>query len=78
MVIWKKMKRFTLALPEELMINLDGAAKDYYMSRSEYIRLELHKAVVAHYERQKANKEHIDTLPQGLENDPRIFDVDDS
>lgn len=72
------MKRITLALPEELMINLDEAAKDYYMSRSEYIRLELHKAVVAHYERQKTNQKRVDAVPQGLENDPRIFDLDDS
>jgi metal-responsive CopG/Arc/MetJ family transcriptional regulator len=72
------MRRLTLALPEELIINLDEAAKTYYMSRSEYVRLELHKAVAAHYERQKQNRERTDNLPQGLENDPRIFDLDDS
>ncbi len=75
MVIWKPMRRFTIALPEELVINLDEAAKDYYMSRSEYIRLELRKAVQAHHERQRKMTSNI---PQGLENDPRFFDLDDS
>ncbi len=69
------MRRFTVALPEELIVNLDEAAKDYYMSRSEYIRLELRKAVIAHYERQKKTSINI---PQGLEDDPRFFDLDDS
>lgn len=70
------MRRIVISLPEELIINLDEAAKDYYMSRSEYIRLELHKAVVAHYDRSDGRRKKM--LPQGLENDPRIFDLDDS
>lgn len=70
------MKRINLALPEELFINLDEAAKAYYMSRSEYIRLVLHKAVVEHYGQQMKRRDR--NLPRGLENDPRIFDVDDS
>jgi metal-responsive CopG/Arc/MetJ family transcriptional regulator len=75
MTIWKPMRRLVISLPEELVVNLDEAAKDYYMSRSEYIRLELRKSVLAHYDRQKKRSIHI---PQGLEDDPRFFDLDDS
>lgn len=45
MVLWNPTRKILLALPEELLVDIDEAAKQIYMSRSEYIRHVLYAAV---------------------------------
>jgi metal-responsive CopG/Arc/MetJ family transcriptional regulator len=78
MVIWKELKKISLDLPIELLTHVDETAKAYYMSRAEYVRLVLHKAVAEHHKRQTEQLLKCSAAPEGLENDPRIWDVDDS
>ncbi len=49
MVLWKLLKDIHFTIPEELLVEVDQAAKDRYMSRSEYIRYVLHKEVGGNY-----------------------------
>jgi metal-responsive CopG/Arc/MetJ family transcriptional regulator len=46
MVLWKRTRNINLALPEELLVEIDEAAKQNYMSRTAYIRQVLHKAIL--------------------------------
>lgn len=46
MVLWKQTRNINLALPEELLAEIDEAAKQNYMSRTAYIRQTLHKAIL--------------------------------
>lgn len=67
MVLWKTMRNINLALPAELLDEIDEAAKIRYMSRSEYIREILRVEIAA--------KQTIDPLrPIKTE----WLDVDDS
>jgi metal-responsive CopG/Arc/MetJ family transcriptional regulator len=57
-------------LPEELLIQIDEAAKANYMSRSEYIRRVLHKEIGKKYEQ---------AIKKLMAEDPvRFLDLDDS
>lgn len=38
------MRHINLAIPEELLADVDEAASKHYMSRSDYIRAVLHRA----------------------------------
>jgi metal-responsive CopG/Arc/MetJ family transcriptional regulator len=69
MVIWKMMRNINLYLPEELLVEIDEAAKRYYMSRSAYIRHILSKAI----EKRDPRDKH---KPTGKE--PWLYDMDDS
>ena len=70
MVLWISTKNILLALPEELVVEVDEAAKLKYMSRSEYIRYVLHKEVGGQYP-EAVNRVH--------RQDPtRLLDLDDS
>jgi Arc/MetJ-type ribon-helix-helix transcriptional regulator len=46
MVMWKVTRNISLCLPEELLVEIDEAAKAGYMSRSDYIRQILHREVI--------------------------------
>lgn len=46
MVMWKLTRNISLCLPEELLVEIDEAAKAGYMSRSEYVRQILHREVI--------------------------------
>jgi metal-responsive CopG/Arc/MetJ family transcriptional regulator len=70
MVLWRPTKNINFSIPEELLIEVDEAAKAHYMSRTEYIRHVLHKEVSGRY-------------PQVVtrvvrENPSRFLDLDDS
>ena len=69
MVIWKMMRNINLYLPEELLVELDEAAKQNYMSRTAYIRRVLQRAVEKREPRQRYQ-------PTGHE--PWLYDMDDS
>jgi metal-responsive CopG/Arc/MetJ family transcriptional regulator len=43
------MVRILLAIPEELLVEVDEGAKEQYLSRSEYIRQVLRKEVGGQY-----------------------------
>lgn len=47
MTIWKQLRMVSFMIPEQLLAAADQAAKDKYMSRSEYIRYALNKATQA-------------------------------
>lgn len=46
MVMWKLTRNISLCLPEELLVEMDDAAKRSFMSRSEYIRQVINRHVV--------------------------------
>lgn len=70
MVLWKLTRNILLALPEELLIEVDEAAKLSYMSRSEYIRYVLHKEV---------GGQHTEAVDRVVRQAPeRLLDLDDS
>jgi metal-responsive CopG/Arc/MetJ family transcriptional regulator len=66
MVLWSPTRKILLALPEELLIDVDEAADQLYMSRSEYIRLVLYKA--AHDKARKQKDEMIKEKPWRFSN----------
>jgi Arc/MetJ-type ribon-helix-helix transcriptional regulator len=68
-VLWKPTSNINLALPEELLADIDEAAKQNYMSRTAYIRQVLHKAIS---ERGPGKR----YKPKGDE--PWLYDLDDS
>jgi metal-responsive CopG/Arc/MetJ family transcriptional regulator len=70
MTLWRPTKNINLSLPEELIIEVDEAAKSKYMSRTEYIRYVLHKEVGGQYP--EAVDRVARTEPQ------RLLDLDDS
>lgn len=72
MTIWRPMRNICLALPERLLIEIDEAAKEEYMNRSEYIRKVLKEAVAPR------NEEAIKRAAAADPFDPRLFDLDDS
>ena len=70
MVLWRPTKNINLSLPEELLVEVDEAAKAKYMSRTEYIRYVLHKEVGGKYP---------EKIHEIAEQDPtRFLDLDDS
>jgi metal-responsive CopG/Arc/MetJ family transcriptional regulator len=69
MVLWKMTRNIHLALPEELLAEVDEAAKAHYMSRSEYIRVVLHKAI---------SKRDPDKRYKPRGDEPWLYDLDDS
>ena len=69
MVLWKRTRNINLALPEELLAEIDEAAKQNYMSRTAYIRQVLHKAM----SKREPGKRY---KPKG--NEPWLYDLDDS
>ena len=69
MVLWKQIRNISLALPEELLVEVDEAAKAHYMSRSEYIRAVLHKAIL---------KRDPKTRYQLRGDESWLYDLDDS
>jgi len=70
MVLWRPARNINLALPEELLVEVDEAAKALYMSRTQYIRLVLHKQVGGKY------PDKIKELTK--EDFTRFADLDDS
>lgn len=70
MVLWRPMKNINLSLPEELLIEIDEAAKSKYMSRTEYIRYVLHRKVGGHY------PDAVNRVAS--ENPTLLLDLDDS
>lgn len=70
MVLWKITRNVLISLPEELLAEVDAAAKEVYMSRSAYIRAVLQKEVGGKYPK---------VLARISKDNPRIFlDLDDS
>lgn len=45
MTLWRQVRNINLAIPEELLAEVDASANENYMSRTEYIRHVLHKEV---------------------------------
>lgn len=72
MTIWRPMRNILLALPEELIIELDEAAKSKWLSRSECIREILVNDLA------KKDTEYTDWLKRHNPADPRFLDLDDS
>jgi Arc/MetJ-type ribon-helix-helix transcriptional regulator len=68
-VIWKLTRNINLLLPEELLVEIDEAAKQNLTSRSEYIRVTLRKAIA---------KRQPDTKYRARGNEAWRYDVDDS
>jgi metal-responsive CopG/Arc/MetJ family transcriptional regulator len=70
MTLWRPMRDIHLAMPEELLVEIDEAAKESYMSRSEYIRHIMKKEVAGKYPNviDKAMREDM----------TRFADLDDS
>lgn len=70
MVLWKQTRNILLSLPEQLLAEVDAAAKQVFMSRTAYIRAVLQKEVGGKY------PEVLDRIEK---NKPRLFlDLDDS
>lgn len=69
MVMWKMVRNINLALPEELLAEVDEAAKRHFMSRSEYIRAVLHKAILRRPKDEKYERSG---------DEPWLYDLDDS
>lgn len=70
MTIWRPMRKILLAIPEELLVEVDEGAKAEDTSRSEYIRQVLRKEVGGKY----PNK-----IREIIVEDPtRFADLDDS
>jgi metal-responsive CopG/Arc/MetJ family transcriptional regulator len=68
MVLWRPTRNINLSLPEELIVEIDEAAKALYMSRTEYIRYVLHKTVGGKYP---------DVVREAFREDPtRFLDLD--
>ena len=53
MVLWKHTRNINLALPEELLAEIDEAAKQNYMSRTAYIRQVLNNAILKRESRKR-------------------------
>lgn len=70
MTIWRPMVKILLAIPEELLVEVDEGAKVEYLSRSEYIRQVLRKEVGGKYPN-KIREIH-------KEEPTRLADLDDS
>lgn len=66
------MRTVYVALPERLLVEVDEAAKEQYMSRSEYIRKVLRDAVAPR------NEEAVKRAREDDPFDPRFIDLDDS
>ncbi len=70
MTIWRPMRKILLAIPEELLVEVDEGAKAEYMSRSEYIRYVLRKEVGGKY---------LEKIREITNEEPwRFADLDDS
>lgn len=69
MVLWKFTRNINLLLSEELLAEVDEAAKQNLMSRSEYIRFTLRKAITKRDPEKKYK-------PKGDER--WLYDIDDS
>ena len=70
MVIWRPMRNINLSIPEELLVEVDEAAKSKYMSRTAYIRYVLNKQVGGKYP---------EKIREISKQDPtRFLDLDDS
>ena len=70
MVFWRPTRHINLALAEDLLVEVDEAAKELNMSRSAYIRYVLHKQVGGCYPKK---------IEQLTKEDPtRFLDLDDS
>jgi metal-responsive CopG/Arc/MetJ family transcriptional regulator len=70
MVLWLPTRNINFSVPEELLIEIDEAAKRKYMSRTEYIRFILHNEVGGQYP---------EAIHQALKDNPaRLLDLDDS
>jgi metal-responsive CopG/Arc/MetJ family transcriptional regulator len=69
MTIWKMMRNINLCLPEELLAEIDEAAKQNFMSRSAYIRLALQHVILKRNPQRRYK-------PKG--NEPWRYDLDDS
>jgi metal-responsive CopG/Arc/MetJ family transcriptional regulator len=69
MVLWKQTRNINLALPEELLVEIDEAAKHHHMSRTAYIRLVLGQAI---------SKIEPDKRYKMRGDEPWRYDLDDS
>lgn len=72
MTYWRPMRNICLALPEELILEIDEAARDTWLCRTEYIRRVLLKAV------SERNSKIIEKMRRENHLDPRLLDLDDS
>ena len=70
MVLWKQLRDIHLLIPEELLCEIDAAANQRYMSRSDYIRYVLHEKVTGKYNKAIAEAEEKDPT--------RFLDMNDS
>lgn len=69
MTLWKLTRNIHLALPEELLVEIDEAAKSMYMCRAEYIRFILRKEIVSQQTKIRSSLGNTD---------PGLLDLDDS
>lgn len=69
-VVWRPMRNINLRLPEQLLVEVDEAAKELYMSRTEYIRYVLNKQAGGRYPRKIEELSSKDLT--------RFLDLDDS
>lgn len=72
MAYWRPLKYISLGLPADLMIEIDEAAKDAWLSRTEYIRRLLIRDM------SKRQTDLIEKLLRENPLDPRLLDLDDS
>lgn len=49
MVLWKQTRNILISMPEELLAEVDAAAKEVFMSRTAYVRAVLQKEVGGKY-----------------------------
>lgn len=70
MVLWKQTRNILISMPEELLAEVDAAAKEVFISRTAYIRAVLQKEVGGKYPQ---------VLNRVQKNKPTLFlDLDDS
>ena len=70
------MRYICVAIPEQLLIEIDDAAKDYWYNRSECIRRLLDYALAMREPRQ--NREAVKEFDRNNPLSPRLSDLDDS
>jgi metal-responsive CopG/Arc/MetJ family transcriptional regulator len=69
-VLWRQIRDIHIAIPEELLAEVDAAASQKYMSRSEFIRFALDEKVGGKYPK---------AIKEAKEIDPFLFlDTSDS
>lgn len=76
MTIWRPMRYICVAIPEELLIEIEEAAKDYWYNRSECIRRLLDYALDMREPRK--SREAVKEFGRINPLSPRLYDLDDS